>query len=169
MPAREKLELLALGFLATLLLAFAASFVAGLFRPAADAGPVPVDRPAHVQAAELVGEARGRVEVLNAANRSGLARQASERLRSGGFDVVYFGNAHAGSDSSVVLDRVGQSAVAEEVAARLGIRRVESRPDSTLLLDATVVIGADWQALPAPAAAGRSGWWARLKRWLGPG
>ena len=82
--------------------------------------------------------------MLNAAGVAGLARTATERLRDRGFDVVYFGNAESfGVDTSVVLDRVGRPQVARDVAAALGISRVESRPDSTLYLEATVVLGRD--------------------------
>ncbi|HEX7119038.1 MAG TPA: LytR C-terminal domain-containing protein [Longimicrobiales bacterium] len=99
--------------------------------------------PADVPAA--TAEDRVRVEVLNAAGRSGLAREATRRLRERGFDVVYFGNADAfGRDSSIVLDRVGEPDAAEEVAAALGIRRVASEPDSSLLLEVTVLLGLDW-------------------------
>lgn len=89
--------------------------------------------------------AQVRVEVLNGAGAAGLARDATHRLRSGGFDVVYFGNASAfGQGRSVVLDRVGDPARARAVAASLGIDSVATAPDSTLLLDVTVILGADW-------------------------
>jgi hypothetical protein len=90
-----------------------------------------------------------RVEVLNGAGRTGMARKAMERLRARGFDVVYFGNASAfGQDSSVVLARTGRLDDANEVAGALGIRTVKSEPDSTLLLEVTVVLGTDWPPPP---------------------
>lgn len=88
---------------------------------------------------------RVRVEVLNGGGRSGAAREATERLRDLGFDVVYFGNAREfGRDSSVVLDRVGHLPAARDVADGLGIRNVRSEPDSNLYLDVSVVLGTDW-------------------------
>lgn len=102
------------------------------------------------RAARAVGDpAQVRVEVLNGAGTSGLARDATQRLRTGGFDVVYFGNASAfDRGRSVVLDRVGDPARARAVAASLGIDSVASAPDSTLLLDVTVVLGDDWPPPP---------------------
>lgn len=88
---------------------------------------------------------RIRVEVLNAAGVPGLARAVTRTLREHGFDVVYFGNAPAGvQDSSVVLDRVGSEDGARRVAKTLGISRVADRPDSTLYLETTVILGQDW-------------------------
>ena len=85
------------------------------------------------------------IEVRNAGGVSGAARGATERLRSIGYDVVRFGNDDAFDlDSSVVVDRVGDRAMAEAVAQALGIKTVESRPDSTLFVDVTVRLGASW-------------------------
>lgn len=89
-----------------------------------------------------------RVEVLNASGRPGLAREATRVLRDRGFDVVTFGNAPGefAPDTSLVLDRVGRMDAARQVADALGIRRVFARPAANLYLDATVVLGRDWQA-----------------------
>lgn len=123
---------LALGLVA----AFVVSIVAGL-KGASGRGRGPANL--------APGASRIRVEVLNGAGRPGLARRAMERLRARGFDVVYFGNAPAfGRDSSVVLARTGRLGDASEVADALGIPSVKSAPDSTLLLEVTVVLGADW-------------------------
>ncbi len=100
---------------------------------------------ASATALDPIGSPRVRIEVLNGAGRAGLAREATERLRDRGFDVVYFGNDRAfGRDSSVVLDRVGSEEAARAVAAALGIPAVRSDPDSTLLLEVTVILGKDW-------------------------
>jgi hypothetical protein len=88
---------------------------------------------------------RVRVEVLNAAGAPGIAREATRRLREGGFDVVYFGNAPAFElDRSLVLERAGGIENAERVARALGIARFESRPDTALYLEVTVLLGRDW-------------------------
>ena len=64
---------------------------------------------------------RVRVEVLNAAGRPNLAREATDRLRDGGFDVVFFGNADRfGGEQSVVLDRVDKPV--DEAYATTGAR-----------------------------------------------
>lgn len=127
-------------FLALLVIvAFVASFVAGL-RGREDDGERGVSTLQWQP-----DSSRVRIEVLNGAGRSGLARDATKRLRDRGFDVVYFGNASEfGHDSSVVLDRVGKEEAAREVAAALGIANVRSDPDSTLLLEVTVILGQDW-------------------------
>lgn len=95
---------------------------------------------------------RVRVEVLNAAGITGLARAATERIRSAGYDVVYFGNASSfGRDTSVVLDRSGRPHAARAVAAAVDVPLVLERPDTSLYLDVTVIIGRDWSGTPAQA------------------
>lgn len=116
--------------------AFVVSFVAGL---------TGVGGGAHGPSDTAPNASRIRVEVLNGAGRAGLARTAMERLRARGFDVVYFGNASTfGRDSSVVVARTGRLDDAAEVAGALGIQKVRSEPDTTLLLEVTVVLGSDW-------------------------
>ena len=107
---------------------------------------------------------RVRVEILNAGGHSGAAREATDRLRDQGFDVVFFGNAGSfDRDSSVVLDRMGRLDVARDVADALGIRNVRSEPDSNLYLDVSVVLGMEWMPSPPPGAqetkASDRPWW----------
>jgi hypothetical protein len=110
-----------------------------------DAPLAPEDVP-DVPAARAPAGERVRVEVLNAAGIPGLARVATRTLRERGFDVVYFGNARGFSpESTLVIDRVGREETAREVADALEVERVRSRPDSTLLLEVTVVVGRDWK------------------------
>ena len=107
----------------------------------------PREAPADAKAGADAPAGRVRVEVLNASGRPGLAREGTRVLRDRGFDVVSFGNAPRGfgPDTSMVLDRVGRMDAARQVADAAGIRRVHARPDSNLYLDATVVLGRDWQ------------------------
>lgn len=108
-----------------------------------------------------IGEPRIRVEVLNAAGRAGLARDATRQLRDRGFDVVYYGNADPfGRDSSVVLARLGDLDAARAVAEALGIPSVVDDPDATRLLDVTVLLGLDWTPEPVEPEPGRA---ARFK------
>jgi hypothetical protein len=115
-------------------------------------------------------QGRVRVEVRNAGGRAGMARAATDQLREGGFDVVFYGNAASfDRDSSVVLDRVGRPDMARAVADALGIPRVLSQPDSNLYLDVTVELGEDWAPVPAAAEvepAAELPWWD-LRRWVG--
>jgi hypothetical protein len=91
-----------------------------------------------------------RVEVLNGAGRAGMARVATAQLRDGGYDVVFFGNAaRFDYPRSFVLDRTGNRAGAAGVARALGIDSVASEHDASLLLDVSVVLGADWPPPPA--------------------
>lgn len=95
-------------------------------------------------------EARPRVEVLNGFGRAGAARRAAERLRSMGFDVVYYGNADRfDHERTRVLRRSADSAAARRVADSLGVVEVTPRPAPSLYVDGTVVLGADWDSLRA--------------------
>lgn len=138
----NRVRQVALGLTLLLVLVLVGSLVAGIGRGRPPALPVPTTTPRNVP---LKG--RIRVEVLNAAGTPNLARAGTDRLRDRGFDVVYFGNARGFSpDSSLVLDRLSNSAAARQVAAALDIDRIESRPDTSLYLDVTVILGADWKA-----------------------
>lgn len=148
MPGHERWERLALAAAALLLLALAGSALFGVLQPRSAQPGLGGSGPSRLTAVEVPPAGRGRLEVLNGAGRAGLARHATDLLRGGPFDVVYFGNARARLDSSEVIDRSGRLEIARAAAERLGITRVRSEPDSTLLLDATVVLGRDWP--PAP-------------------
>jgi hypothetical protein len=158
---------------------FALDFRPTALVPASEAPVEPVRAPALTVEAP---PALGQVEVLNRSRQAGLARVATDRLRETGFDVVYFGNAPASlPDSSVVFDRVGRPEIARLAAARLGITRVVTRIDKTLLVDASIVIGGDWaqateRSVSTEAAAEAAnpdgdGWLRRLRsgfaRWRG--
>lgn len=110
-------------------------------------GPSP-DRPWPIP-----GDAPGTpvVEVLNATEVDGLAREITRRLRRRGIDVVSFGSAtRRDLDSTVILVRRGDSTAATAVRDALGIGRIAVELDSRLLLDATILVGRDL----APAAGG---------------
>lgn len=121
--------------------AFVVSFARGIGRPGER---VPAATGETAEAVIDPGTVqRGRIDVRNASNIPGVARDVMARLRDAGFDVVNFGNADL-SDSSAVVDHVGGAAIAKAVAAELGIDRITTRIDSTLFLDATVILGVDW-------------------------
>ncbi len=111
--------------------------------PACDGGhsgarafPIPGERGAAVT-----------VEVLNASGRTGLARLGTRVLRRSGIDVVYFGNAPAGVsplDSTRIVLRRGDRASAERVRQALGVGRIVLEPEAALLLDVSVLLGADF-------------------------
>lgn len=87
------------------------------------------------------------VEVLNASGEAGDARAGTRLLRRAGIDVVYFGNAPAATgvlDSTRIIVRRGRATVGERVRQVLGVGRVEIQLDSARLLDASVLLGADF-------------------------
>jgi hypothetical protein len=166
MPAREKIESAALATLLVVCAAFVVSFalgIGGLGRTTAAAVP-------ETAGYTVPERSLGRVEVLNASGRGGMARAATQQLRDGGFDVVFFGNASGfDGDSSVVIDRIGDDVVARAAARRLGITRVHTQRDTTLFLDATVIVGRDWtRGEPEHSTDEAQSWGARVARWLKP-
>ena len=87
------------------------------------------------------------VEVLNASGKPGLARTATHVLREAGVDVVYFGNAPTSLgtlDSTRILVRRGAADIGERVRRALRAGTVVLQRDSTKLLDASVLLGADF-------------------------
>jgi LytR cell envelope-related transcriptional attenuator len=87
------------------------------------------------------------VEVLNASGKAGFARTATRVLREAGVDVVYFGNAPASLgtlDSTRILVRRGAADIGERVRRALRAGTVVLQRDSTKLLDASVLLGADF-------------------------
>ena len=141
---RAGLELAGLGGAILLIGLFLVSFVQGLGGRSIEPGPAETEPPETTVADPPPTEGRVRVEVLNGSGKTGLARAATDRLRDAGFDVVYFGNAARSADTSFVLARSTDDSGARAVARQLGIRAVRNEPDSTLFLEATVVLGKDW-------------------------
>jgi LytR cell envelope-related transcriptional attenuator len=87
------------------------------------------------------------VEVLNASGRDGLARIGTRVLREAGIDVVGVGNAPAAIgrlDSTRIVVRRGDASVGERLRRALGVGAVRLGIDSTRLLDASVLLGADF-------------------------
>jgi len=87
------------------------------------------------------------VEVINTTGKSGLARSGTRLLRSAGIDVVnYFASSDKPLDSTRIVVRRGTAATGERVRAVLKIGRVVVQPDSTRLVDVSVLLGADFAA-----------------------
>lgn len=92
-------------------------------------------------------------EVLNAGGsppRRGLARVGARFLRERGVDVVSYGTADTTVDSTLVLVRRGDLDRGRDVARVLGGTAVVARPDSTLRVDVTVLLGRRWSPGPDP-------------------
>ena len=108
--------------------------------------PLAANVPAGTSVDRVVPEGtRIKVEVLNASDVRGAARTVAFLLRDAGFDVVYFGNTRERHDSTVVRDRSGHPEWATLAKRVMEPAAVESAPDSTRLLDLTVLIGALWR------------------------
>jgi hypothetical protein len=105
---------------------------------------------------------RIRVEVLNAGGVPGMAADATDHLRSLGFDVVYYGNARTfDREETAVLDRSGSPEAARAVARALGVTDAEEALDPGLLVDVTVLLGSGWR-VPDPEELEGVGdeWWS---------
>ena len=90
------------------------------------------------------------IDVKNGCGARGVADRFTEYLRTNGFDVVETGN-FTTSDikTTMVIDRAGNMKNARTIANALGVseKYVIEQINKDFLLDATVVIGADYQSL----------------------
>ena len=105
-------------------------------------------RPAPVKEQPLAipGEAGPHltVEVLNTIGVDGLAGRVTSKLRHGGLDVVSFGSGGGDARTTTeILVRRGDSTAGIRVRDVLGVGRVRVVPDASLLLDVSVLVGAD--------------------------
>jgi LytR cell envelope-related transcriptional attenuator len=90
------------------------------------------------------------VEVLNGCGASGVAEKFTDFLRKEKFDVVQVGNYMSFDiDNTLVIDRTGNTANAEKVAAALGIdnKNVIMQKNENYFLDVSVVIGKDYKKI----------------------
>ena len=92
---------------------------------------------------------RIKVEVLNGTRTQGLARRATQYLRSRGFDVVGSGTNIEPRANTVVYNRSSHPEWARLVARALNATAV-NLPDSSRYLDVTVILGSDWRPPPLP-------------------
>lgn len=88
---------------------------------------------------------RIRVEVLNASNVRGLARQATFYLRDLGFDVVSSGNSSERADSTLILVRTGRPEWGDLASVGLGGARVQIRADTLRYVDLTILLHGSWR------------------------
>ena len=92
------------------------------------------------------------VNVLNGCGVSGVGQRMTSVLRSVGYDVVEMGNYKTFDvKESMVIDRSGNSDVANKIAAQLGIsdKNVLQQISSEYFVTASVVIGRDYKSLHA--------------------
>lgn len=109
--------------------------------------------PVKPEPLNIPGEAGPRltVEVLNTIGVDGLAGKVTAKLRHDGLDVVSFGSGGGDARTTTeILVRRGDSTLGARVRRSLGVGRVRVVPDSKLLLDVTVLVGADAIGLASP-------------------
>ena len=88
------------------------------------------------------------VEVRNGCGIGGLAGVMTQFLREHGYDVVEAGDYESFNvPRSMVIDRVGNLETARKVAEELGIQQIEQDIRPEYFLDASVVIGMDYETL----------------------
>ena len=93
----------------------------------------------------------GVIEVLNGSGVKGAANLVARKLQDKGFDVVKTGNApDKNYTHTLVAVRRPGTAVGDRVAAALGVQRVLPYLNETLLVDATVFVGQDYQEILKP-------------------
>lgn len=102
-----------------------------------------------VSASQLVGEII-QVEVRNGCGVPDLAAMTTRFLRGKGFDVVEVGDYEVFDvERSIVVDRIGDIESAKKIAAALGLPpdRVEQEIREDYYLDASIIIGKDYQMM----------------------
>lgn len=90
------------------------------------------------------------LDVQNGTRENGVASEITEYLRKNGIDVVEIGNYKSKDvERTLILDRAGDKNKALKVAKILGVdsRNIIQQINSSLFLDATVVIGKDFKEL----------------------
>lgn len=90
------------------------------------------------------------IEVLNGCGVPGIASDYTRKLRANGFDVVDLGNFdNFDVRQTMIIDRAGNRNNARRIARALGIEesRIIEESSEDFYLDATVVIGADYDQL----------------------
>ncbi|MDX1957667.1 MAG: LCP family protein [Leptospiraceae bacterium] len=93
----------------------------------------------------LYGEL-SRVEILNNTETSGLAKSAKSILAEKNFKVLSTGNGESSNlKKSIVLDRSGNAEYSYRIAKILGIKSTRHSINNELGLDATVMLGEDFE------------------------
>ncbi len=92
------------------------------------------------------GESRFRIEVLNGAGRSGLAKKAAKSLMLRGLDVLKIGNAENSYDHSVLIARKKNSDI-ELLGRLINCSNIMEQLQKNSLIDATLILGADYKQL----------------------
>lgn len=131
-----------IGFLSVLLIVLIVALLTRFIYPR-----VSTDRTDHLS--HLISEVI-QIEVLNGCGVPGIATRFTNALRNNGFDVVDSGNFESFDvRETIVIDRSGNLDHARRIARALGIteQNIIRETSPNFYLDATVVIGADYEKL----------------------
>ncbi|TVQ10796.1 MAG: LytR family transcriptional regulator [Balneolaceae bacterium] len=131
-----------IGFLSVLLLVLIVALLTRLIYPR-----ISTDRTDHLS--HLISEVI-QIEVLNGCGVPGIATRFTNALRNNGFDVVDSGNFESFDvRETIVIDRSGNLDHARRIARALGIseQNIIRETSPNFYLDATVVIGSDYEKL----------------------
>ena len=112
----------------------------------------PANRSANLNGENEPAADRVVLEVLNGIGIPGLAGEFTTFLRDRGYDVVRFTNAQRYDYPRTLVINRGtdyQHAVGVATALELELNVIENMPKPDLHLDVTVVLGQDYQTLPA--------------------
>ncbi len=87
------------------------------------------------------------IEVLNAGAAAGAARVATEMLRDGRLDVVYYGNADSAwsrRERNAIVVRRGDTAGVGRARDVLGAAELIERDDRSRLVDLSIILGREF-------------------------
>lgn len=132
----------AIGFLSILLFALVIALLLRIVYPRIQSNRAAQDP---ILISEII-----QLEVLNGCGVPGIATRFTSALRSYGFDVVESGNFdNFDMNESILISRNGNMENAKRVAEALGMpdERILLEKSTEFYLDATLVIGSDYQSL----------------------
>lgn len=84
------------------------------------------------------------VEILNASPQKGLAKIIRDKLIQYGINVIYYGNSNYSSKVTRIIDRIGNIEKAQQIAAILRTKNVETSLNPSLAVDVTIIVGEDY-------------------------
>jgi len=87
-----------------------------------------------------------KIEILNGTDQTGLARRSRDLFMNYGLEVSRIGNAQNSTDTTLIIDRKGNEAVAQEVAKIIRCENIITQIEASEGgdVDVTVVLGRDF-------------------------
>lgn len=88
-----------------------------------------------------------RIEILNGTGQKGIGQQVAGSARNSGIDVLHVGNADSFSYEESILIARREVKNLKTLARALGCRNVVEQFQEESLVDATLIVGADYRSL----------------------